>query len=160
MQNESFLLNIALIEPEIPYNTGNIGRTCVAMNCHLHLVGPLGFEINDHQVKRAGLDYWPHLTMTQYENILEWRLKNPIGPRFFFFSSKAEKSFYDVEYRAGDWLVFGPETRGINPELLGEFPSQTVTIPMLGATRSLNLSNAAAVGVYEAYRQIQRGPPV
>lgn len=147
------LFNVALIEPEIPNNTGNIGRTCVAMNCHLHLVGPMGFEITDKQVKRAGLDYWPHLELTQYENIQEWQKQNPPSERFFFFTTKAEKSFYEVEFQPGDWLVFGRETKGLSEDFLRQHWSQAVTIPMLGPTRSLNLANAVSVSIFEAYRQ-------
>lgn len=154
--DKSPLLNIVLIEPEIHANTGNIGRTCVAMDCHLHLVGPLGFEITDSRVRRAGLDYWSDLKMTQYGNFEEFTSKNPIGPRFFFFTTKTERSYFDVTYQRGDWLVFGPETRGLSAEILSAHASQIVTIPMVGTTRSLNLSNAAAISVYEAFRQITR----
>lgn len=147
------LANIALVEPEIPNNTGNIGRTCVAMNCHLHLIGPLGFEVTDKQVKRSGLDYWPNLTMTQYDNISQWEKKCSLNDRFFYFTTKAEKSFHDVDFKPGDWLVFGPESRGLPIEFLEKRWEQAVTIPMLGPTRSLNLANAVSVAIFELYRQ-------
>jgi len=149
------LLNIVMVTPEIPQNTGNIGRTCVAMNCHLHLVGPLGFEINDKQLRRSGLDYWPDLKMTQYDNYEAFEKTHPPTERFFYFTTKAKKSFYDIDFQDGDWLVFGPETRGLSAAILEKFQSQTVTIPMIGTTRSLNVSNAVAVAVYEAFRQIK-----
>lgn len=154
MSLSSPLSHVVLFQPEIPSNTGNIGRTCVAMDCHLHLVGPLGFTMTDAQVKRAGLDYWPHLKMTQYNNRQEWEPQ--INERFFFFTTKASKSFYDVEFLKGDHLVFGPETSGLPREMLEKYSAQAVTIPMIGETRSLNLSNAVAVVVYEVYRQLQQ----
>jgi tRNA (cytidine/uridine-2'-O-)-methyltransferase len=147
-------MNVVLVRPEIPSNTGNIGRTCVAMNVHLHLVKPLGFEITDTQVKRAGLDYWPHLKMTQHDNIESWEMN--ITPRFFFFTTKSVKSYFDVKFQKGDSLVFGPETSGLPKSLLEKYAAQAVTIPMIGETRSLNLSNAVAIAIYEAHRQITR----
>lgn len=146
------LLNVALVHPEIPSNTGNVARTCVAMNCHLHLVSPMGFEITDKQVKRAGLDYWPHLKLTQYNNREEW--EKQVTPRFFFFTTKSKKSFFDVDFQEGDCLVFGPETSGLPADILKKYAAQAVTIPMIGETRSLNLANAVAIAVYEGYRQI------
>jgi tRNA (cytidine/uridine-2'-O-)-methyltransferase len=150
------LLNMVLVEPEIPSNSGNVGRSCVAMNCHLHLVGPMGFEITDARVKRAGLDYWPHLEMTQYNNFSSFEKQVSPDQKFYFFTTKSTRSFYDVQYHPGDWLVFGPETRGLSADILQKYSSQAVTIPMIGKTRSLNLSNAAAIAIYEAYRQIKQ----
>lgn len=156
------LLNVVLVEPEIPSNSGNVGRTCVAMNSHLHMVGPMGFEITDARVKRAGLDYWPKLKMTQYSNFSKFEEELSLEPsrakKFYFFTTKATRSFYDVKFEKGDWLVFGPETRGLSANILQKYPAQAVTIPMLGETRSLNVSNAVALTVYEAYRQIAVQP--
>jgi len=152
------LLNVVLVQPEIPSNSGNVGRTCVAMNCHLHMVGPMGFEITDARVKRAGLDYWPLLKMTQYGNFEEFEKLTQPSKKFYFFTTKAKRSFYEVEFQEGDWLVFGPETRGLTVDILQKYSEQAVTIPMIGPTRSLNLSNSVALTVYEAYRQIAREP--
>lgn len=149
------LFNVVLVEPEIHHNTGNIGRTCVGMNCHLHLVHPLGFSMDDKHLRRAGLDYWPQLLMTQHDNFAQWESARPTGARCYFFSTKAEKSFFDVEYQKGDFLVFGPETRGLSAPILEKYSSQLVKLPMVGPTRSLNLSNAVAAAVYEAFRQIR-----
>jgi tRNA (cytidine/uridine-2'-O-)-methyltransferase len=146
-------MNVVLVHPEIPSNTGNIGRTCVAMNVHLHLVEPLGFQITDAQVKRAGLDYWPHLKLTHYNNIESWEQQAQVNSRFFFFTTKTTRSYFDVKFEKGDSLVFGPETSGLPASLLEKYAAQAVTIPMIGETRSLNLSNAVAIAVYEAYRQ-------
>jgi tRNA (cytidine/uridine-2'-O-)-methyltransferase len=148
------LLNVVLVEPEIPSNAGNVGRTCVAMNSHLHFVGPMGFEITDARVKRAGLDYWPLLKLTQYSNFAEFEQRVSPSAKFYFFTTKAKRSFYDVKFEKGDWLVFGPESRGLSAEILQKYWDRAVTIPMIGETRSLNLSNAVALSVYEAYRQI------
>ncbi len=145
--------NVVLIEPEIPQNTGNIGRTCVSAKCHLHLVGPLGFEITDSRLKRAGLDYWPHLHWTQYSDWDQWWSQVPDPSRVFFFSTKASAAYFEHQFQPGDWLVFGRETRGLDPEVLQRFAGQTLRIPMPGPVRSLNLATAAAVVVYEGLRQ-------
>lgn len=150
--------NVVLVEPEIPANTGNIGRTCVGTFSHLHLIGPLGFEIDDKQVKRAGLDYWPHLDLTYYPSRLEWWEKVTDPSRVFFLSTKAKKSIYHQELRAGDWLVFGKETKGLAPEILSEFPDQVLGIPMPGQIRSLNLATSVAVVLFEGLRQIESAP--
>ena len=146
------MFNIVLVEPEIPQNTGNIARTCAATGCTLHLVKPLGFEIFDRYLKRAGLDYWHLVDVKIYENFEELCQKHP-GARFRFYTTKARKRHTDADYREGDFLVFGRETRGLNEELLLAHPDECVRIPMIGEARSLNLSNAAAVAVYEALRQ-------
>lgn len=146
------MLNIVLVEPEIPQNTGNIARTCAATGCDLHLVKPLGFEISDKYLKRAGLDYWHLVHVHIYENLEELFAKYPNG-RFYYFTTKARKRHSDAEYKAGDFLVFGKETKGLDEELLLSHPDECVRIPMIGEARSLNLSNAAAVAVYEALRQ-------
>lgn len=146
------MFNIVLVEPEIPQNTGNIARTCAATGCALHLIKPLGFEISDKYLKRAGLDYWHLVHVHIYENLEELFAKYPNG-RFYYFTTKARKRHSDAEYKAGDFLVFGKETKGLDEELLMSHPDECVRIPMIGEARSLNLSNAAAVAVYEALRQ-------
>ena len=146
------MFNIVLVEPEIPQNTGNIARTCAATGCTLHLVKPLGFEISDRYLKRAGLDYWHLADVKIYENFEELCQKHP-GARFRFYTTKARRRHTDADYREGDFLVFGRETRGLDEELLLAHPDECVRIPMIGEARSLNLSNAAAVAVYEALRQ-------
>jgi tRNA (cytidine/uridine-2'-O-)-methyltransferase len=145
--------NVVLVEPEIPANTGNIGRTCVGTYCHLHLIGPLAFEISDKHLKRAGLDYWPHLEYTYYSGFDEWLSQVEDLSRVFFFSTKAEKSIYQTELRPGDWLVFGKETKGLGPRILEKFPGQLRGIPMLGPIRSLNLATSVAIAVFEGLRQ-------
>ncbi len=144
--------NIVLVEPEIPQNTGNIVRTCAATGTRLHIVKPMGFEIDDKKLKRAGLDYWHFLDIKYYENLADFFEKNQ-GGRFFYLSSKAPASYADVEYREGDFLLFGKETKGLPEKLLTDHPERAVRIPMISSARCLNLSNAAAVVLYEALRQ-------
>ncbi|MDZ4678714.1 MAG: tRNA (cytidine(34)-2'-O)-methyltransferase [Oligoflexia bacterium] len=152
LENPNF--NIALIEPEIPNNTGSIGRTCVGTACRLHLIGKLGFDIDDRAVKRAGLDYWENLDLVQHKDHSEM-LKHVHDPkRVFYFSKKASRTLFDVKYEKGDWFVFGKETVGLNDALLREVEGQTLRIPQWGPIRSLNLSNAAAIVIYEAMRQV------
>ncbi len=146
-------LNIVLVEPEIPQNTGNISRTCAATGARLHLVGPMGFTIDDKKLKRAGLDYWHLLDITYYDSLADFFEKNH-GP-FYFFSTKAKHIHSDVAYPDGAYLVFGKETKGLPEDLLHDHPEQCVRLPMIDndAARSLNLSNTVAVGVYEVLRQ-------
>lgn len=146
-------LNIVLVEPEIPQNTGNISRTCAATGARLHLVGPMGFAITDKKLKRAGLDYWHLLDITYYESLSAFFEKNT-GP-FYYFSTKAQRVYSDMVYPDGAYLVFGKETAGLPEELLRDNPETSVRLPMLDddAARSLNLSNTVAVGVYEVLRQ-------
>lgn len=146
------MFHVLLVEPEIPQNTGNIARTCAATGCELHLVKPLGFELSDKYMKRAGLDYWDLVTVRVHENLNEVFSLYPEA-RYFFFTTKAEHTYSDVTYRDGDFLVFGKETKGLDEELLVAHRESCVRIPMLEGTRSLNLSNSAAVAVYEALRQ-------
>lgn len=150
------LFKVVLVEPEIPQNTGNIGRTCVGTHCELHIVGPMSFEITDSNVKRAGLDYWPHLRWFYYESFEQWRAQVQNPDRVFYFTTKVQKTFYDIEYQKGDWLVFGKETKGLPPELIQQNHHQAVTIPQPGPVRSLNLATSVAIAVYEAYRQVSR----
>ena len=147
-------LNIVLVEPEIPQNTGNIARTCAATGASLHLVRPLGFTITDKHLKRAGLDYWDKLNIYYYDSIYEVLEKFYNGKNFHFFSTKSQYTHTQITYADGDFLVFGKESRGLPEPLLKEHYSECVRIPMIGDLRSLNLSNSVAVGVYEAIRQI------
>lgn len=148
------MFNIVLIEPEIPQNTGNIARTCAATKTRLHLVRPLGFEIDDKKLKRAGLDYWHLLDITYYENLDDFFQKNKDG-NFFYFSTKATKTYSEIDYPDNSYLVFGKETAGLPEELLHDNPEKCVRLPMINnsAARSLNLSNSVAVGAYEVLRQ-------
>ncbi len=145
-------INIVLVEPEIPQNTGNIARTCAATGASLHLVKPLGFEIDDRKLKRAGLDYWDKLDITYYENLSEFLEKNK-DEAMFFFTTKAKRKYTDAEYPGRVFIVFGKETKGLPEELLYENPEKCVRIPMRDTLRSLNLSNSVAVAVYEVLRQ-------
>ena len=151
---EKHTLNIVLIEPEIPQNTGNIARTCAATGARLHLVEPMGFKIDDKKLKRAGLDYWHLLDITCYKSSDEFFEKNT-GGKFFFFSTKALHRHSDLAYPDNAYLVFGKETRGLPEELLKANPDRCVRIPMINdsSARSLNLSNSVAIGVYEVLRQ-------
>ncbi len=145
-------LNIVLIEPEIPQNTGNIARTCAATGARLHLVEPMGFKVDDKKLKRAGLDYWYLLDITYYSSTEDFFSKNKNGI-FYYFSTKAKHTHTDVKYPENVFLVFGKETAGLPEELLHNNPDTTVRIPMISDARSLNLSNAVAVGTYEVLRQ-------
>ncbi len=147
-----YSLNIVLIEPEIPQNTGNIARTCAAVGARLHLVGPMGFQITDKQVKRAGLDYWDKLDITYYNSTEEFFEKNCSG-KFYYFTTKGEIAHSDMKYENNAFLVFGKETKGLPEELLKENHDTCVRLPMRGIIRSLNLSNAVCVGTYEVLRQ-------
>lgn len=147
------MFNIVLVEPEIPQNTGNIARTCAATGCSLHLIKPLGFEVDDKHLKRAGLDYWDGVKIFYYENLEELFEKFP-SSRFFYFSTKARKNYCGVDFAEGDFLVFGKETKGLPEELLKKNAENCVRIPMVGDTRSLNLSNSVAIAVYEGLRQL------
>jgi tRNA (cytidine/uridine-2'-O-)-methyltransferase len=145
-------LNIVLVEPEIPQNTGNIARTCAATGARLHLVEPLGFRIDDRQLKRAGLDYWHLLDICTYKGLGEFFERNP--GRRFFASTKAGVCYSGEAYRDGDYLIFGKETKGLPEDLLKENYGSAIRIPMVSDARSLNLSNAVAIVVYEALRQL------
>ncbi|MDP4132992.1 MAG: tRNA (uridine(34)/cytosine(34)/5-carboxymethylaminomethyluridine(34)-2'-O)-methyltransferase TrmL [Bacillota bacterium] len=146
------MFNIVLVEPEIPQNTGNIARTCAATNSALHLVKPLGFEIDDAKLKRAGLDYWHLLNITYYDNLNDFFAKNKCG-NYYFATTKAKKVYSDAEYKDGDYLIFGKETKGLPETLIWDNPDSCVRIPMIADSRSLNLSNSVAIMLYEALRQ-------
>lgn len=145
-------LNIVLVEPEIPQNTGNIARTCAATGARLHIVEPMGFKIDDKKLKRAGLDYWYLLDITYYKNLDDFFSRNVNG-NFYFFSTKANKVYSDITYPDNAFLFFGKETKGLPEPLLYAHPDTTVRIPMISDARSLNLSNSVAIGVYEVLRQ-------
>ena len=147
------MMNIVLVYPEIPQNTGNIARTCAATGSTLHLVKPLGFDIDEKAVRRAGLDYWDKVSLRVYENLDEFFKQNENG-RFWFLSTKADHSYTDVEYSENDYLIFGKETHGLPEPLLKENYQQTLRIPMLPTLRSLNLSNSVAIVLYEGLRQL------
>ena len=147
------MLNIVLVEPEIPNNTGNIGRLCVGTESRLHLIHPFGFVINDKNLKRSGLDYWVHLDVTEYQNVAEWKAQVPDLSRVFLMSSHADKSYLETEYEDGDWLVFGKESKGLSAEVLSQFENH-LTIPMSNLIRSFNIANSVAFVIGEAKRQI------
>lgn len=146
-------LNIVLVNPEIPQNTGNIARTCAATGCVLHLIEPLGFSLSDKYLKRAGLDYWHMMELHTWPSLAEF-LQQHQGARMHFASTKAPRGFHQAEYRDGDYLVFGCETRGLPEQLLSRVYEQCVRIPMRPDARSLNLANSVAVVTYEALRQL------
>ena len=146
------MFNIVLIEPQIPPNTGSIGRMCVNLGAKLHLVKPLGFDISDTAVKRAGLDYWNELDLTVWENLDEFLANNPIE-KMHFGTTKTDNLYWDAKYEVGDYLVFGSETKGIDEKLLKANLERCITIPMGGKGRSLNLATSAGIVTYEALRQ-------
>jgi tRNA (cytidine/uridine-2'-O-)-methyltransferase len=149
------LFNVVLVEPEIPPNTGNIGRLCLATGSTLHLVKPLGFSIDDRELKRAGLDYWKEVEVKLWDSFEQLWQEREAGGRFFFLTTKSDRAYYDVSFRAGDFLVFGRETKGLPESLLAAHREHLVTIPMRG-TRSLNLATAVGIVLFEAVRQVAR----
>ena len=146
------MLNIVLYEPEIPANTGNIGRTCVATGTRLHLIEPLGFRLSEKELKRAGMDYWPQLDVTTYVNYEDFLRKNP-GARPYMATTKGPKVYTETQFEPDCYIMFGKESAGIPEEILLENQERAIRIPMLGDTRSLNLSNSVAIVLYEALRQ-------
>lgn len=147
------MLNIVLYEPEIPYNTGNIGRTCVATGCRLHLIKPLGFSLDQKEIKRAGLDYWPRLDHIEYEGFEDFLEKNS-HPKIWMATTKAHKVYSDVNYSDGDYIMFGPESRGIPEEILVDREEECIRIPMIDGERSINLCNSVSIVLFEALRQM------
>lgn len=145
-------LNVVLLEPEIPANTGNIGRTCVATGTALHLIKPLGFSLDDKYVKRAGMDYWPNVDLHIYENFEDFLAKNP-NAKIYMATTKAQMRYTDIAYEPDCFIMFGKESAGIPEEILLEYQSTCVRIPMVGDIRSLNLGNSVAIVLYEALRQ-------
>ncbi len=149
-------LNVVLVEPEIPPNTGNIARLCAATCSHLHLVRPLGFRTDDKALKRAGLDYWKYVDITYHESLDEF-LSATQGASYYLFSKKAKTPYVEAKFEDGAFLLFGKETLGLPDWLLEKYCQRTYKIPMWGSTRSLNLSTAVGIVVYEAYRQLTSG---
>lgn len=147
------MLNIVLVNPQIPPNTGNIARLCAALELNLHLVHPLGFSVDDRYLRRAGLDYWPFVKIIHHESLEKFFENNSVG-RFYYLTTKSQKPYTSVKYQKNDYLLFGPETSGLAKELLDKNKDYTLTIPMTGQVRSLNLSSAVSMVVGEAYRQI------
>ncbi|MBI1189103.1 MAG: tRNA (uridine(34)/cytosine(34)/5-carboxymethylaminomethyluridine(34)-2'-O)-methyltransferase TrmL [Tepidisphaera sp.] len=147
------LFHVVLVEPEIPNNTGNIGRTCVATGCALHLVRPLGFDTSEKACRRAGLDYWPRLRVREHDS---WDLfeRDVAPPRLWLLTTKTTRSVFDVTLLRGDALVFGKETAGLGPEFLSRYPDRLVSLPMMEGERSLNLATAACTVIYEGIRQL------
>jgi tRNA (cytidine/uridine-2'-O-)-methyltransferase len=146
------VFNVVLVEPEIPPNTGNVGRLCLATKSTLHLIKPLGFSLEDRQLKRAGLDYWNEIDLRIWDSFAQLQSRQQPSARYFFLTTKTERSYYDVNFTAGDFLVFGRETRGLPEDLLAANVDNCITIPMHG-TRSLNLATAVGIVLFEAVRQ-------
>jgi tRNA (cytidine/uridine-2'-O-)-methyltransferase len=146
------MFNVVLIEPEIPPNTGNVGRLCLATESTLHLVKPLGFSLDDRELKRAGLDYWSEVDLQVWNSFAQLQSRQPSNTRYFFLTTKSERPYHEVKLCSGDFLVFGRETRGLPEKLLTKNVANCLTIPMHG-TRSLNLATAVAIVLYEAVRQ-------
>ena len=146
------MFNVVLVEPEIPPNTGNVGRLCLATKSTLHLVKPLGFSLEDRQLKRAGLDYWNEIDLRIWDSFAQLQSNQQASTRYFFLTTKTERAYYEVTFAAGDFLVFGRETRGLPEDLLAANVDNCITIPMHG-TRSLNLATAVAIVLFEAVRQ-------
>ena len=146
------MFNVVLVEPEIPPNTGNVGRLCLATKSTLHLVKPLGFSIDDRQLKRAGLDYWDEVDLRTWNSFDDLQRGQPVGARYFFVTTKSQRTYYEVNFARDDFLVFGRETKGLPEPLLEANREHCITIPMLG-TRSLNLATAVAIVLFEAVRQ-------
>ena len=146
------MLNIVLFEPEIPANTGNIGRTCVATNTRLHLIEPLGFSLSEKNLKRAGMDYWKDLDVTTYIDFEDFMEKNP-GAKIYMATTKAANVYTEVNYEPDSYIMFGKESAGIPEEILVDYKETSIRIPMIGEIRSLNLSNSVAIVLYEALRQ-------
>lgn len=148
------MLNVVLVEPEIPPNTGSVGRLCLATGARLHLVKPLGFSTDDRALLRAGLDYWREVDVKLWDSLGEIFAASPPGQRFFFLTTKATRPYWDAHFADGDFLVFGRETKGLPEPLLAERRDDCITIPMSGSTRSLNLATAVGIVLYEAVRQL------
>ena len=146
------MMHIVLLEPEIPANTGNIGRTCVSTGAHLHLIRPLGFSLEEKEIRRAGIDYWKDLDVSVYDSYEDFQAKNP-DARVWYATTKAKICYTDAVFTDGDYLMFGKESLGIPEEILVQYPERCIRIPMVKDNRSLNLSNSVAVVLYEALRQ-------
>jgi tRNA (cytidine/uridine-2'-O-)-methyltransferase len=152
------MLNIVLVEPEIPPNTGNVGRLCLATGARLHLVKPLGFSLDDRALRRAGLDYWHEVDVTLWDSFDELKVSQAEDARFFLLTTKAVRPYWSQRFADGDFLVFGRETKGLPEAMLAANPDACLAIPMPGSTRSLNLATAVGIVLYEAVRQITAEP--
>jgi tRNA (cytidine/uridine-2'-O-)-methyltransferase len=152
------MFNVVLVEPEIPANTGNIARTCLAAGARLHLVKPLGFSLDDRNLRRAGMDYWHEVDVTLWDSLPALVGAQPANARFHFLTTKADRPYFEVAFASGDFLVFGRETRGLPEALLQENPGQCITIPMANDARSLNLAVAVGIVLFEATRQTRVRP--
>jgi tRNA (cytidine/uridine-2'-O-)-methyltransferase len=150
------MLNVVLIEPEIPPNTGNIARLCLATRSRLHLVEPLGFTVSDRQLRRAGMDYWDRVDVQHWKSLTEFEAATRTPARRFFLTTKSKRSYWDAKFRDGDYLVFGRETKGLPESLLLSESENCLTIPMRAEARSLNLATAVAIVLFEGVRQLQR----
>jgi tRNA (cytidine/uridine-2'-O-)-methyltransferase len=148
------MFNIVLVEPQIPPNTGNIGRLCVNLGATLHLVEPLGFDIGEKAVRRAGLDYWEKLDLKIWKSLDEFLEANPVDEHFHFATTKTKQIYWSAEFKEGDFILFGSETKGLSKSLLESYPNNCITIPMSESGRSLNLSVSVGIVAYEALRQI------
>jgi tRNA (cytidine/uridine-2'-O-)-methyltransferase len=146
------MFNLVLVEPEIPPNTGNIARLALAAGCRLHLVKPLGFSLDDRQLRRAGMDYWPEVNVTLWESLDEFEAK--VSQRSLFFSTKSRRPYWEIRFNRGDSLIFGRETKGLPESLLAERANDCYTIPMAAGARSLNLATAVAIVLFEGVRQL------
>lgn len=148
------MFNIVLVEPEIPANTGNIARSCLATGAHLHLIQPLGFSLEDRYLKRAGMDYWKEVKVTLWPALTECLESRPAAAQAYFLTTKTSRPYYQAALHAGDYLIFGRETKGLPEPLLEQNESALLTIPMLGGTRSLNLATSVGIVLFEGMRQI------
>lgn len=151
---EKVNFNVVLVEPQIPNNTGNIGRLCVASNSRLHIVKPISFEISDKRLKRAGLDYWQYLEVIYHDNFTSFLSKIPKDANIYFLSSRAQKSLYNISLKPNDWLIFGQESNGLSDDIKERFKEQLIKIPFPGKVRSFNLSNAVSMVLGEGLRQL------
>jgi tRNA (cytidine/uridine-2'-O-)-methyltransferase len=152
------MLNVVLVEPEIPPNTGNVGRLCLATGAHLHLVKPLGFSLEDKELKRAGLDYWAEVKVTLWDSFEELAQAQCADARFHYLTTKTKRAYWNARFHDGDFLVFGRETKGLPEPLLAANRENCLTIPMPGSTRSLNLATSVGIVLYEAVRQLAVNP--
>ena len=158
-RHPSGVFHIVLVEPEIPPNTGNIGRLCLATGAELHLIKPLGFSIDDRTLKRAGLDYWAEVKVRLWDSFAELQAAQPATARWFFLTTKSTQAYWDAAFQPGDFLVFGRETKGLPESLLAANAERCLTIPMQPQTRSLNLATAVGIVLFEGMRQVSRGKP-
>ena len=147
------MVNIVLVSPKIPQNTGTIGRSCVSVGAKLHIIKPIPFELDEKRIRRAGLDYWPHLDLHVWESMEDFHTAHPIGARHFFATTKTDRPYFDVSFTEGDFIYFGSEDTGLPEELMAQRPDNKITIPMKKEFRSLNQSNAVSIVLFEAVRQ-------